>query len=69
MSDYRVINVAGNEVQPGDAVWDFRGEEAEFVRVSRGPEYNGTVKVVVVKSGLRREYYAQVFELTVERVS
>lgn len=51
----------GRSVSPGDMVTNFRGESGTFTRVTRGPEYNGTAKVLV--NG--REFYTHVWGLTV----
>lgn len=67
MSGYTVTDRDGRVVTPGDTVTSFRGEPARFVCVTRGPEYNGTAKVAVAwpDESDSREYYAQVFGLTV----
>lgn len=61
---YKVSDKSGNEITGGDTVTDFRGNTGTFQSVSRGPEYNGTAKVIV--DG--REFYARVWNLTVETV-
>ena len=58
---YNVTDRDGNNVEVGDTVISFRGEPFTFQGVTRGPEYNGTAKVLA--NGF--EYYAQVFDLTV----
>jgi hypothetical protein len=69
MSKYIVTDRNGQKVAQGDTVTSFRGEGATFVSVSRGVEYNGTAKVIVSwGQGARREYYADVFDLTVQTV-
>lgn len=69
MTIYRVTNEDGAEVRRGDEVINFRGEVATFCYVSRGPEYNGTAKVIVTDPcGNAHEYYERVFKLTVEVV-
>lgn len=55
------VTATGRVVEVGDTVTDFRGDQGVFQGVTRGPEYNGTSKIVV--GG--REYYAQVWGLTV----
>lgn len=67
MSKYMVVDAAGVEVEVGDVITDFRGSTAIFMGVSRGPEYNGTAKVRVA-GAFDREFYAQVFALTVTPV-
>lgn len=69
---YNVIDRDGNPVTKGTRITDFRGDPAWFVSVSRGPEYNGTAKVVTVRDEddladrfKGWENYAQVFDLTV----
>ena len=58
---YVVTDGNGKLVRPGDTVTSFRGEPGVFQLVSRGPQYNGTAKVIV--DG--REYYDRVWHLTV----
>lgn len=65
MGDYIVTDRDGRAVRPGDTVTSCRGTSAVFVRVTRGPEHNGTAKVAVTEDGDSREYYARVFGLTV----
>lgn len=67
MTKYEVRNRFGEIVHPGDVVTDFRGDDATFLKVTRGTEYNGTAKVLVRNLGgeYAFEYYAQVFDLTV----
>jgi hypothetical protein len=65
VTNYRVTDFDGNVVERGDTVADFRGDTVTFEYVSRGPEYNGTAKVVVQECGHPAEYYARVFGLTV----
>lgn len=73
MSEFRVTDKTGREINRGDIVTDFRGEEWIFEYVSRGTEYNGTAKVVVNFSAVEkhfgsREFYDRVFGLKVERI-
>lgn len=69
MSTYRVTDANGHEVVEGSQITDFRGDPATFVQVSRGPEYNGTSKVIVKDPcGNSHEYYERVFGLTVETI-
>lgn len=70
MSEYIVTEKkTGRVISKGDIVTDFRGDTAIFEHVSRGPEYNGTAKVIVRNEGSlgwdRTEYYARVFGLVV----
>ncbi len=69
MLEYRVTNDSGQVISAGDKVTDFRGDNAVFVEVTRGTEYNGTAKVLVswpeAASPDVREYYDRVFGLTV----
>lgn len=67
MPIYRVTDKQGKSVKRGDTVTSFRGENFTFISVSRGPEYNGTAKVIVgiPGEGHTREYYDRVFDLTV----
>lgn len=70
MDKYDVVDRNGNTVRIGDEITDFRGDTSFFQGVSRGPEYNGTAKVLVTASRdadvfSRREYYARVFDLSV----
>jgi len=68
---YRVTDRDGNVIEPGDRITDFRGDPAWFQGVARGPEYNGTAKVVTsdgTPGGERRERYATVYGLTVTPV-
>lgn len=58
---YVVTDSVGRVVRVGDAITSFRGDVYTFGGVTRGPEYNGTAKV----SAGGREFYAQVFDLTV----
>jgi hypothetical protein len=62
MPTYIVTDANGKQIQAGDKITDFRGEEAIFNYVSRGPAYNGTAKIVTTAG---RECYARVFGLTV----
>jgi len=68
---YVATDANGRELTDGDSIQDFRGEWWTFRYVSRGPEYNGTSKVVVSDPeydgpyGNRREFYHTVFNLTV----
>lgn len=48
-------------IGPDDEVIDFRGDTDKVQMVSRGPEYNGTAKVLKASTGW--ECYANVFEL------
>ena len=65
---YRVTYAnTGNEVKPGDTIRDFRGTPAIFEWVSRGPSNGREAKVVVREAnGQTYEYYASVYNLTVE---
>ena len=70
MDKYTVTDRDGNSVGIGDQITDFRGDVAYFRGVSRGPEYNGTAKVLSVRDAdadrySERENYAGVFDLTV----
>ena len=68
---YRVTDKNGHEIRKGDIVTSFRGEAHTFVMVSRGPEYNGTAKVIVrnpANASRTLEYYERVFDLKVEAV-
>lgn len=76
MATYQVTDLTGRTVKAGDDVTSFRGEIFRFAYVSRGVEYNGTAKVVVrdptVAPGepmAYREFYANVFDLTVVTVT
>ena len=62
MSKYIVTDEEGRTIVEGDTITDFRGDTSTFRRVTRGVEYNGTAKVQVEDG---REFYAQVFNLTV----
>lgn len=70
LDKYFVVDNNGNEVRRNDVVHDFRGEPAIFRGVSRGPEYNGTAKVLTTHdpdadSFSERESYDSVFNLVV----
>jgi hypothetical protein len=71
MLQYLVLNDAGDEIKPGDKVFDFRGDRAVFHRVYRGTEYNG-VALVEVQFDAEGEpehvgcYYATVYGLQVQ---
>lgn len=74
-TEYDVTDKDGNPVVKGTKLFDFRGDPAWFVRVSRGPEYNGTPKVNTVRRREDmedrfkfRENYAGVFDLKVTPV-
>lgn len=76
MTTYEVTDADGNTVTAGSTVTSFRGEGWVFGSVSRGTEYNGTAKVVVHDPAGspgdpmgEREFYAQVFDLTVVTVT
>jgi hypothetical protein len=72
MTDYRVTDKYGTDVQPGDTIKDFRGDDWIFKSVSRGVEYNGTAKVIVIDpldddpTWAEHQFYANVFDLNVE---
>jgi hypothetical protein len=72
MANYIITDRNGQQVAQGDTVTDFRGDTAIFHSVTRGVEYNGTAKVLVMFGTLGtpmlREFYAQVFDLTVQTV-
>lgn len=60
------------EIHEGDELISFRGESWTFLRLTRGPEYNGTSKVYAQLndgSDWKQECYAQVFDLIVEPLS
>ena len=60
---YTVVDrKTGAVLSPHDPVTDFRGCADTIEYISRGPEYNGTAKVII--SG-GREYYDHVFDLDV----
>lgn len=65
--DYLVVVASsGREVQPGDLVTDFRGEDAIFAQVTRGPVSGKSAKVAVhYLDGSEREFYAHVYGLAV----
>ena len=65
MNSKYVVTHEGREVHEGDVITDFRGEKSVFSGVSRGPEYNGTAKVIALRGESRGEYYAGVFDLVV----
>lgn len=70
LDKYTVLDRYGNELGIGDQMTDFRGDIAYFRGVSRGPEHNGTAKVLSVRDPEtdrfgERENYHQVFDLTV----
>jgi hypothetical protein len=72
---YLITDRDGNPVTAGSKITSFRGEAATFVSLERGPEYNGTSKVVVRWIGADNEqssrlrYYHTVFDLIVTPVS
>jgi hypothetical protein len=68
MSKYKVISSDGEEIKSGDTVTNFRGEKAEFIRVSCGPLPGKSAKVIAKNAHGTRELYAEVFGLTVMEV-
>lgn len=75
MTEYRVL--ADGVVEPGDALTDFRGKRWTFIKVERGPEYNGTAKLYVeettsnghTETSWRQSFYHHAFPgVTVEVV-
>lgn len=70
MSDrYRAFTKRGKRVKPDTEIADFRGKLWVFLRVSRvpGPGTTGRVEVREPDTGLRREFFPQVFNLTLKR--
>lgn len=73
MTEYAVWDESGRRIIHGDTVTDFRGDQAIFDRVTRGELPGKSAKVTVTWPGnrgefTRGEYYAQVFNLRVERI-
>jgi hypothetical protein len=68
MAKYRVTTKIGDEIEVGDTITDFRGDDWVFRGVERGVEYNGTAKVWASEesTGPSRTFYDRVFGLTVE---
>ena len=73
MLQYLVLNDAGDEIKTGSTVKDYRGQEAIFLEVMHGVEYNGVAKVRVEWPSVEGlyvagvgEYYASVFGLKVQ---
>ncbi|MCX2949916.1 hypothetical protein [Lentzea sp. NEAU-D7] len=65
-----VLNEAGERINEGDSIANFRGMPGTFLRVTRGAEYNGTAKVSVRDpGGWERESYADAWRLRVRTVS
>jgi hypothetical protein len=69
---YTATDDTGRVLKPGDKLKDFRGQTWVFKYVSRGPEYNGTAKIVVSKKkgptarpGDEMEFYDRVLNVTV----
>lgn len=67
---YRVTREDGTQVHLGSTVTSLRGDEATFLGLERGPEHNGTSKVLVewTTDGYTNSYYHTVFGLTVTPV-
>ena len=65
MPTYTVTDNTGKTINRGDTITDFRGNKNTFYGVTRGIEYNGTAKVSTGSDAYGREYYANVFNLTV----
>jgi hypothetical protein len=65
---YKVTDSSGKVVNPGDTVVDFRGDKSIFLEVTRAPEVGRDAKVYVkdLAGGWKQEFYARVFDLTVE---
>lgn len=65
---YKVTDACGQHVTPGSLIYDFRGDHAVFQYVSRPADpLLGTLdKITVERAGLRREFYAHTFALTIE---
>ena len=68
---YRVTDKDGREIRRGDGVTSFRGIAAVFEKVIAGPTLGSSAKVKVMNSPdfPMYQYNANVFGLTVERVS
>lgn len=68
---FRVIDACGQPVQPGDVVYDFKGDHAVFLHVARGADpLRGTLaKVMVERANRRLLFFAHTFDLRIEEVS
>lgn len=58
---YVVFDKSGTKIEKGDTITNFRGETNVFGGVTRGPEYNGTAKIITDS----HEVYARVYDLQV----
>ena len=65
MTTYTVTDNTGKTITRGDTITDFRGNTHIFYSVTRGTEYNGIAKISTGSDAYGREYYANVFNLTV----
>jgi hypothetical protein len=65
---YKAVDPLGNEVKPGDVIYDFRGDKYTFDCITR-PAYPGkSAKVAVFTDPSlisSMEYYAGVFNLDI----
>lgn len=70
--EYKAIDREGNTLTEGDAITDFRGSAAIFLRVTRLTEPGRSAKVLVRWPATSRldaremEYYSNVFDITIE---
>jgi hypothetical protein len=61
----KVTNTNGDEIQEGDTITDFRGEQAKFVHATRPARVGKSGLIVVNYGGFDREVYDRVFKLRV----
>lgn len=65
MTRFKVTDQDGNEIAKGDEIKDHRGEPWIFQMVTRAPMPGKSAKVHVTYGDASREFYAEVFSLTV----
>lgn len=68
MTEYVAFREDGTVLNEGEEIIDFRGDKAVFDGVSRGPEYNGTAKILYKEKGpkgWKGECYAGVYKVLV----
>lgn len=60
------VTKGGTPIWPGDVITDFRGQEWNYVGLSREPGFGSTGRVTVTDEfGQRREFFPSVFDLSV----
>lgn len=69
-SQFKLINVAGREIHPGDRINSFRGDLAvyNYITQGSGPGTSGKIYVTWLKNNTSGEYYPSGFNVAIVKI-